>query len=498
MRNLLKLTVFLSLLFISTNQIFGQIAVRKAIKSAEIVNNDASKSNVKILKKDYKKALKEINKLKSSALKKVEMNEEIAIQGGDWISLQNTMERLAQIGVLNFKVEDLDYETPWIAAKQKTCDLYFEKGKTELEKSSKIDNHLTAFDLFNKASEFGTAHNDEINQLKKEIILPKVLELSKSWKNSDKERALKILNNIEKNYSNNPEVMAKIEIEHRTLREEFYKEAEKLFEDRNYKDQYKAISAYELVGNYQDAPLKAEMARKRGALTVAIMEEYGDTSITLHPNTIKKLQKEFPDYFIFTGYEGLTKRQLIENKCALLFVYNGKKFGQSKCTYKDDKKKEEIIEYVEKTIKKGKLIEKKISKREYEKGKDLMGRETANFVVYKGLLETNWTTSTITMDYSFKVIDLREDTIKAVATIEKPGELSLSVTSKYIETYRGDDYCSPKKLKNINDHIDEKGLIKKAKKAKIYGWDFNLLLTNKADEIKKELEDLLPYQHYAE
>ncbi len=498
MKHLLKLVLIVSLTVITTTLLPAQTAVEQAITTSEIVKNDASKSNVKTLKKDYKKALKEINKLKSSAEKKVEMNEEIAIQGGDWVELQNNMKHLSQMSVLNFEVDALDLEKTWATAKEKISDFYFEKGTIELAKSNKIDKQLAAFDLLNKASEFGTAHDDTINQLKKEILLPQALELAKSWKTSDKKIALKIFNHIEKKYGNNAEVMAQIATDHQLLREEFYKDAEKLFTDRNYKDQYKAIDAYELVGNYQDAPVKAELARKRGALTIAIMEKYGDTSITLDDKTIKKLQKEFPEYVLFTGYEDLTKSQLIDEKCALLFVYDDKTFGQYKCTHEDGKKKEEIIEYVEKSTKKGKLIEKKISKRAYEKGKDLMGGQAANFVVYKGVVETNWTTSTITINYSFNIIDLRQDTIKVLATIEKPGELSLSVTGKYIETYRGDEYVTPKKLKNTNDHIDEKVLIKKAKKEGIYGWNFNQLLMNKADEIKKELEALLPYQHYAE
>ena len=171
------------------------------------------------------------------------------------------------------------------------------------------------------------------------------------------------MNHIEKKYGNNAEVMAQIATDHQLLREEFYKDAEKLFTDRNYKDQYKAIDAYELVGNYKDAPIKAELARKRGALTIAIMEKYGDTSITLDDKTINKLQKEFPEYVLFTGYEGLTKTQLIDEKCALLFVYDDKTFGQCKFTHEDGKKKEEIIEYIEKTTKKGKLIEKKIDRK---------------------------------------------------------------------------------------------------------------------------------------
>ena len=143
------------------------------------------------------------------------------------------------------------------------------------------------------------------------------------------------------------------------------------------------------------------------------------------------------------------------------------------------------------------MIEKSISAREYEKGKESIVN-AANFVAYKGVVETNWTTSTITLNYAFKVIDLREDSTRAVATIEKPGTVSLSVTGKYIETYSGDQQSKPNKLKNINDNINDKALLGKAKKEKLVDWDFNLLLMNKTDEIKKELEELLPYRHYAQ
>ena len=291
--------------------------------------------------------------------------------------------------------------------------------------------------------------------------------------------------------------MAQIATEHEKLQEEFYKDAEKLFKDRNYKDQYKAIAAYELVGNYKDAKLKAELARKRGALTIAVMEEHGDTSITLNPKTIKKLEKEFPEYVTFSGYEGLTKKQLVDKKCALILVYDAKTFGKYPCKHEDGKKDKDIIQYVERTAKNGKLIEKSISAREYEKGKESIVN-AANFVAYKGIVETNWTTSTITLNYAFKIIDLREDSTRVVATIEKPGTVSLSVTGKYIETYSGDQQSKPKKLKNINDNINDKALLGKAKKEKLVDWDFNLLLMNKTDEIKKELEELLPYRHYAQ
>ncbi len=166
MKHLLKLVLIVGFTVTTTALLPAQTAVEQAIITSEIVKNDASKSNVKTLKKDYKKALKEINKLKSSAVKKVEINEEIAIQGGDWVELQNNMKHLSQMSVLNFEVDNLDLEKTWITAKEKICDFYFEKGKTELGKSNRIDRQLDAFDLMNKASEFGTAHNDEINQLK--------------------------------------------------------------------------------------------------------------------------------------------------------------------------------------------------------------------------------------------------------------------------------------------------------------------------------------------
>ena len=130
------------------------------------------------------------------------------------------------------------------------------------------------------------------------------------------------------------------------------------------------------------------------------------------------------------------------------------------------------------------MIEKSISAREYEKGKESIVN-AANFVAYKGVVETNWTTSTITLNYAFKIIDLREDSTRVVATIEKPGTVSLSVTGKYIETYSGDEQSKPNKLKNINDNINDKALLGKAKKEKLVDWDFNLLLMNKTDEIKK-------------
>ncbi len=497
MKKLVTLALVLSLMVVGTTPTWGQTAVKKAIKSAEIVSKDATKSHVNDLKSDYKKALSEINKLQSAAAKKETAQEQVAVQGGDWVALQNTMEKLAQMGVLSFKVNDLDFETPWIAAKQKTCDLYFAKGKQELEKSKNLDKQLTAFGLLDKASTFASKNDSAINQLKKEILLPRALELAKSWKTSDKATALTILNDIALHNAENPEIVAQIATEHEKLQEEFYKDAEKLFKDRNYKDQYKAIAAYELVGNYKDAKLKAELARKRGALTIAVMEEHGDTSITLNPKTIKKLEKEFPEYVTFSGYEGLTKKQLVDKKCALILVYDAKTFGKYTCKHEDGKKDKDIIQYVERTAKNGKLIEKSISAREYEKGKESIVN-AANFVAYKGVVETNWTTSTITLNYAFKIIDLREDSTRVVATIEKPGTVSLSVTGKYIETYSGDEQSKPKKLKNINDNINDKALLGKAKKEKLVDWDFNLLLMNKTDEIKKELEELLPYRHYAQ
>ena len=312
MKKLVTLALVLSLMVVGTTPTWGQTAVKKAIKSAEIASKDATKSHVNDLKGDYKKALSEINKLQSAATKKETAQEQVAVQGGDWVVLQNTMEKLAQMGVLSFKVNDLDFETPWIAAKQKTCDLYFAKGKQELEKSKNLDKQLTAFGLLDKASAFASKNDSAINQLKKEILLPRALELAKSWKTSDKATALTILNDIALHNAENPEIVAQIATEHEKLQEEFYKDAEKLFKDRNYKDQYKAIAAYELVGNYKDAKLKAELARKRGALTIAVMEEHGDTSITLNPKTIKKLEKEFPEYVTFSGYEGLTKKQLVD------------------------------------------------------------------------------------------------------------------------------------------------------------------------------------------
>ncbi len=196
MKHLLKLVLIVGFTVTTTALLPAQTAVEQAIITSEIVKNDASKSNVKTLKKDYKKALKEINKLKSSAVKKVEINEEIAIQGGDWVELQNNMKHLSQMSVLNFEVDNLDLEKTWITAKEKICDFYFEKGKTELGKSNRIDRQLDAFGLLDKASEFASKNDSAINQLKKEILLPRALELAKSWKTRDKATALTILNDI--------------------------------------------------------------------------------------------------------------------------------------------------------------------------------------------------------------------------------------------------------------------------------------------------------------
>lgn len=498
MKNLFKFLLVFSLILTGTYQLSAQTAVLKANKTAEMVLKDASKKNVSTLKSDYKKALKEISKLQASAAKKVELNEHVANQGGEWITLQTKMERLHNVGVLNFDVEKLDFDSVWKDAKIKTSDFYFEKGKKELDKAKNTEKQLAAFEVLGKASQFDDTHDQEINQLKKEILLPKALALASSWKTSEKLIALKILNDIAEKYSTNEEVIAIITPDRTRLQEEFYKAADKLFKDRNYKDQFKAIEAYELLGDYKDAPLRADLARKRGALTVAVMEEGSDTSLWLNPKTIKQLNKKFPDYVTFNGFEGLTRTELIENKCAILLVYNPKKFGDYTIKHEDGKKQKDIIEYKKKSLKNGKIVEKNISIREYEKGKDLFGSEANNFVAYKGVLQTNWTISTITMNYPFKIIDLREDSVKVLATVEKPGIVSYSFTSKDVETYRGDEKGQPKKLKNVNERADEKAMINKAKKEKIFGWDFDTFLLNKISDIKETIETLFPYRHYAE
>lgn len=496
MKTLRKLALVLSLIVASTTFAWGETAVQKAIKTAELVGQDATKNAVKDLKKDYKKALNEINKLQSAAAKKEAALEQVAIQGEDWVTLQNTMEQFDQLGVLSFKVDNLDFETPWLIAKQKTCDLYFEKGKKALDRAKSTEKQLAAFALLDKSATFGTHHDTEINQLKKFFLLPRALELTKSLNTNNKMAALSILNDIAKHNANNPEIMSQIAIPHQELQEKFYKDAERLFKDRNYKDQYKAIPIYELLGDYKDSKIKADLSRKRGAISIAVMDVQSDTSLTLDPKTIKKLEKEFPKYVTFNGYGGLTKKELVDKNCALVLVFDSKTFGKHTCTHKDEKKDRFVVKYVERSVKNNKKVEKEITARQYEKGKESIV-DPEKFVAYKGVVKTDWTTSTITLNYHFKVIDLRDDSTRFVATVEKPGTFSFSVMNKYIESYRGDQKSRPKKLKNINYNIDDRALFIKAKKKKLVDWDFNKLLLNKTDEIREELRDLLPYRHYA-
>ena len=70
MKHLLKLVLIVSLTVITTTLLPAQTAVEQAIITSEIVKNDASKSNVKTLKKDYKKALKRDKQIKIFSRKK--------------------------------------------------------------------------------------------------------------------------------------------------------------------------------------------------------------------------------------------------------------------------------------------------------------------------------------------------------------------------------------------------------------------------------------------
>lgn len=67
-------------------------------------------------------------------------------------------------------------------------------------------------------------------------------------------------------------------------------------------------------------------------------------------------------------------------------------------------------------------------------------------------------------------------------------------------TYRGDPQSRPdeKELVNHDKKMTNADLDKLAKEKKIYGWAMADFLTNRAKEIAKEVEKMMPYHHFTE
>src|SRR5574344_169757 len=124
-------------------QSIAQDAVNQALSSAEIVryetNNKKLKGEIKTLKGDYEKALKEIAATNAAADKKPELNEKIVEQVHYWSALQTRMERLDSAKVLNFPIQRVDYDSIKAKAQTVMCNYYYHKGRTACEKAKKLE-----------------------------------------------------------------------------------------------------------------------------------------------------------------------------------------------------------------------------------------------------------------------------------------------------------------------------------------------------------------------
>ena len=502
--NIMKKIITLSiiLLTIGAGNIFAQDAIAEALSQAEKVsfatNKKTLKSEQKALQKSYAKALKEIAARQTAAQKKPALYEQLATECEAWNNLQTRMERLVAEGKWD-SVSHVDYDSLQHDINEKVAAHYYTEGRKLCDKGKDLDQKRAGIAVMANAGRFSATYATLVANYQDSVELPFAHALAQSSKEEELAKALQLFNDIMARHATDSAMCARIAPDRERLQAIFYDKAEKLFVKEKYQAQYDAARYYAMVDSFRDAADKERLAHKRGVLTVAVVDVAGNTSDKLSEKTLKQLQKTFPAYFDFASMQGLTREQLQQQRCALLFEYDGKTFGNYKYAHRKNEKDKNVVKFMQKTSKDGIVSEKEISEKEYNKGK-AQNDGTENFNMYQGRLHKMWIESVMDIDYTFDIVDLRADSAQTVGTIEKAGKYSVSEIGTEIVTYKGDPQCRPsdKELIRRDKQMQDKDLDNLAKEQKIYGWSIDDFLHNRVKAIDEEVEKALPYKHFAE
>ncbi|MGN0187285.1 MAG: hypothetical protein ACI392_06005 [Paludibacteraceae bacterium] len=499
-----KITIILTIVLsvVSSNGI-AQQAVAEALSQAEKVsfatNQKALKAEQKALKKSYANALKEIASRQTAAQKKPALYEQLTTECETWNALQMRMERLVAEGKWNAAIAHVDYDSLQTDINEKAASYYYTEGRKMSDKGKDIVQKRAGIAMMANANRFSDTYAATITLYQDSIELPFAHNLAQSSKEDDLVMALQLFNEIAARHANDSAMYARITPDRKRLQTIFYDKAEKLFGKEKYQAQYDAARYYAMVDSFRDAADKERLAHKRGVLSVAVVDVHGNLSDNLNAKTVKQLQKTFPDYFDFTSMQGLTRDELKEKRCALLFVYDSTTFGNYQYAHRKNTKDKSIVKYMQKVSKNGVISEKEISEKEYHKGK-AQNDGTENFNMYQGRLHKMWIESVMDIDYTFDIVDLRADSAQTVGAIEQAGKYTVSEIGTEIVTYKGDIQCRPseKELINRDQKLTNEDLDNLAKEQKIYGWSIDDFLYNRAKAIDDEVERALPYKHFTE
>lgn len=481
----------------------AQEAVNNALSQTEKVSFESNKkklkSEQKTLKSVYEKALKEIESQKAAALKKPEIYVRMAEECASWADLQKRMERLVTEGKWNAPIAHIDYDSVNADIRAKAAKYYYEQGRKLCETGKKMEQKQAGLAMMDKANQYADTYAAITLLYRDSVELPYAYTLTQSGKEDDQIEALRLFEAIIARHEGDTAMQMRIAPDRERLQKQFYDKAETLFGKEKYQAQHDAARYYAIAGDFRDAAAKERLAHKRGVLSVAIVDTTGNTAATLDGKTLKALQEAFPKYFDFTGMQGLATAELQAQRCALVFAYNDTTFGHYKCAHNKSEMDKNIVKFMHKSVRDGVVSEKEISEKEYNKGK-MQSSGTEDFNMYQGKMHKTRIESVMDIDYTFDVIDLREGDHNAAGKIEKAGKYSVSEVGTEIVTYEGDKQSRPsdKDLVNRDRKLTDADLVNLAKEKKVYGWTMADFLGKRAKEIAKEVEQMLPYKHFAE
>lgn len=478
----------------------AQNAVNDALSQAEKVSFESNKKQLKneqkALKNIYAKALKEIEAQKAAALKKPENYAQLAEECHLWADLQTRMERLAAEGKWNTPIEHINYDSLTNDICQKAAKYHYEKGRKMCENGKKWEQKQAGLAMMQKAVRYDSTFATVALLYRDSIELPYAYTLAQSNKENDQIEALRLFDAIIARHKGDSTMQTRIMPDRTRIQKQFYEKAEALFAKEKYQAQYDAAHYYAVAGDFRDATTKEKLARKRGVLSVAVINTTGNTAARLDTKTLAALQEAFPKYFDFESMQGLTTEELQEKQCALAFAYNDTLFGHYQYAHNRTEMDKNIVKFMHRSIKDGIASEKEISEKEYNKGK-AQDSGTELFNMYQGKLHRTRIESVMDIDYTFDVTDLRDST-HTVGKIEKAGKYRISEIGTEIVTYEGDEQSRPndKELINRDKKMTDKELVDLAEEKKIYGWTMVEFLQKKAKDIAKEVVPMLPYRHF--
>ncbi len=477
----------------------AQQAVNDALSQAEKVSFETNKKQLKkeqkALKSIYAKALKEIASLQAAAQKKPENYVKMADECHLWADLQTRMERLVQEGKWA-AVEHVNYDSLQTDIRAHAAKYYYDEGRKQCESSKKMEQKQIGLATMEKANKYDTIYATNIVNYRDSVELPYAHTLAQSNKEADQIEALTLFNAIIARHEGDSAMVARITPDRVRLQNLFFDKAEALFGKERYQAQYDAARYYALAGDFGNSVEKEKLAYKRGVLSVAIVDSVTNTALNLDEKTLKTLRNAFPDYYDFETLQGLPIDSLKNNRCALIFTYDSEKFGHYQYAHNKSEMDKQVIKFMQRVTKDGVVSEKEISEKDYNKGK-AQTAGTENFNMYQGRMHKVMIESVMTIDYTFGVIDLRQNA--KAGQIEKAGRYTMSEVGTEIVTYRGDPQSRPdeKVLVNHDKKMTDADLDKLAKEKKIYGWTMADFLTNRAKEIAKEVEKMVPYHHFS-